>query len=88
MILNEGATVTFTPHWGTSSHYAEYKHSGNDGELYIEAGDKVTVGDLETPQPKPDEKPEMQEEAKTQQTVTEEETEVQQDEADGETEEQ
>ena len=35
LTLNEAATVTFTPHWGTSSHYAEYQKSGNDGELYI-----------------------------------------------------
>lgn len=93
LTLNEGATVTFTPHWGTSSHYAEYKESGEDGELYIEAGDKVTVGDLETPQPKPDEKPEAQEpemqvETETQQEVTEEVAGEQQEEAEEETEEE
>ena len=93
LTLNEAATVTFTPHWGTSSHYAEYKKSGEDGELYIQAGDMVTVGDLKNPQSKPGEtpeanEPEEQEETKMQQTVTEEETEVQQEEAEGETEEQ
>ncbi len=92
LILNEGATVTFTPHWGTSSHYAEYEDSGKDGELYIEAGEVVTVGDLKTPQSEPGEapnmkEPEAQEDTKTQQTVTEEETEVQQEEVE-ETEEQ
>lgn len=92
LTLNEAATVTFTPHWGTSSHYAEYKKRGNDEELYIQAGDMVTVGDLKNPQSKPGEtpeanEPEEQEETKTQQTVTEE-TEVQQEEAEGETEEQ
>ena len=93
LTLNEAATVTFTPHWGTSSHYAEYKESGEDGELYIKAGDMVTVGDLKMPQSKPDEKPdaqkpETQEETKTQQTEIKEETEVQQDEVEEETEEQ
>lgn len=91
MTLNEAATVTFTPHWGTSSHYAEYRKSGEDGELYIQAGDMVTVGNLKNPQSKPGETPEAneleeQEETKMQQTVTEE-TEVQQEEAEGETEE-
>ena len=93
LTLNEAATVTFTPHWGTSSHYVEYKESGEDGELYIKAGDMVTVGDLKMPQSKPDEKPdaqepETQEETKTQQTEIKEETEVQQDEVEEETEEQ
>ncbi len=43
LMITEKTDVIFVAHWGTSSYYDDYKDKGDQEELYITNGDKVTM---------------------------------------------
>ncbi|MBE6638567.1 MAG: hypothetical protein E7616_03800 [Ruminococcaceae bacterium] len=42
-VKEDGTEVHFVPHWGTSTHYVEYKTAGDTNELYIIEGETVSI---------------------------------------------
>lgn len=41
--VSSPCNVTFKAHWGTSSHYDDYKNNGDNNELYIINGETVNI---------------------------------------------